>query len=385
MSWDRASIEELFTDTHAPAQGRVVAEVQRVHEVDEGAAARDVDLVLPGRAEREEESGSESESESESEDEDERVIVIDRPSPGVLLRDTLVHNRLDTMFSRFNAPTTTRVFVALAEVVSTVVRGSFASAALLENGSVEAWGQPELGGDPSIDGADSHLTSGVVGLAGTRCAFAAIIDEGYVVAWGDADEGGDIGGIDTLEDGVVSVAASMTAFAALKDDGSVVAWGHADGGGDARAVATNLTAGVVSVTATQEAFAALKDDGSVVAWGDQASGGDTTAVATDLAADVLSVTATFSAFAALKGDGSVVCWGRFIDTPAGMPYTALTSDVVSVTATWDTFTAMKDDGSVVCWGETASGGDCAGFSHAGMTNSPNPRALEGRDPRTATR
>ena len=61
-------------------------------------------------------------------------------------------------------------------------------AAILANGSVVTWGNPDQGGDCS---AVQHQLSNVQEIQGTAGAFAAVLADGSVVTWGDPDYGGD--------------------------------------------------------------------------------------------------------------------------------------------------------------------------------------------------
>ena len=65
---------------------------------------------------------------------------------------------------------------------------SFAFAAILEDGSVVAWGRPGSGGDSSA--VQDQLKS-VQQVQGTHAAFAAILEDGSLVTWGHPREGGD--------------------------------------------------------------------------------------------------------------------------------------------------------------------------------------------------
>ena len=70
----------------------------------------------------------------------------------------------------------------------------------------------------------------------TYRAFAAILADGSVVTWGNPDYGGDSSEVqDQLKD-VQQVQATYGAFAAILADGSVVAWGDPLRGGDSSAV-----------------------------------------------------------------------------------------------------------------------------------------------------
>ena len=86
------------------------------------------------------------------------------------------------------------------------------------------------GGDSS-EVADL-IDSDVVDVFSSRYAFAALKNDGSVVAWGDPLRGGDTGDAQRLlRKGVQSVASTGTSFAALKKNGRVVTWGDPWRGG----------------------------------------------------------------------------------------------------------------------------------------------------------
>ena len=232
-----------------------------------------------------------------------------------------------------------------------------AFAALRADGSVLAWGDPELGGDSSA--VDAALSAGVVQVFSTNAAFAALKADGSVVAWGDAESGANTSAVGAaLLGDVRSLSSTEAAFAALKADGSVITWGDEHYGGDSDAVAERLAAGVIAVAASERAFAALKADGSVVAWGDSAYGGNASPLAAALASGVTTLVSSASAFAALKGDGSVITWGDSVwggDSTAVAE--ALTEGVTALFANGTAFSALRSDGTVISWGDSLTGGD----------------------------
>ena len=71
----------------------------------------------------------------------------------------------------------------------------------------------------------------VVQIQASNAAFAAILEDGSVVAWGHADIGGDSSLVRDQLKSVVQIQATNVAFAAILEDGSVVTCGHADIGG----------------------------------------------------------------------------------------------------------------------------------------------------------
>ena len=72
--------------------------------------------------------------------------------------------------------------------VARIAATNSAFAALLEDGTVIAWGCHSHGGDTSkVQGQLSHVQE----LHATSAAFAAILQDGRIVACGDAKYGGD--------------------------------------------------------------------------------------------------------------------------------------------------------------------------------------------------
>jgi len=278
--------------------------------------------------------------------------------------------------------------------VSMVFSTGTSKAALKENGSVVTWGlstedprSGEKGGyidTGSPRGGDSsevaNLTSsGVVDVFSTRYAFAALKDDGSVVAWGDPLRGGELGSSrKLLRGGVQTIASTGTSFAALKSNGRVVTWGDPYRGGkkeivdfnrnhwamnqgdlpdvDSTSVRSLLRSGVREIYSTRYAYAALKKNGSVITWGLVNSGGDSSQVKRLLEGNVVSIAASRYAFAALLKDGSVVTWGD----PEAQRMTRETMSALrqgqfqSVTANRYGFAALGVDGNVVSWGSTGS-------------------------------
>ena len=250
-------------------------------------------------------------------------------------------------------------FDVSAELSSGVVRlvpGEAVFAALKEDGSVVTWGDPWEGGrqDWPFD-VSAELSSGVEDIFASGSSFAALKAGGQLVVWGDDNRGGDASAVASeLTSGVVDVIPGGGAFAALKSDGSLVVWGAEWAGGDASAVASELTSGVVDVVSNGAAFVALKDDDSVVVWGESEWGGDASSVAADLATGVAEVFEGPGGFAALLNDGRLVTWG--VPENGGDSSSVaseISSGVVSVHHTGFAYAVLKDDGSVVSWGDIA--------------------------------
>ena len=224
---------------------------------------------------------------------------------------------------------------------------------------VVAWGYIDNGGKaPSAE-----LTRGVNKIYSNGKAFAALMENGSVVAWGSRGNGGVLGSAaEELQSGVINIFSNNFTFVALKNNGSLVSWGELyDGGRDHLAAfpASSLESGVVKVVSNNYGFVALKDNGSVVAWGDRRGGGDLSGMGDTLDGGVVDLASTEDTFAAHKSDGSVVVWGSsygalphsIIDT------TCLSSGVVWLAAsTSKAYVAVKDDGTLVTWGDPLAGG-----------------------------
>lgn len=228
-----------------------------------------------------------------------------------------------------------------------------ASAALLEDGRVECWGNAASGGDCSQ--VDFAAGGGARQLVGNVAAFAALLMDGSIVSWGNPgyrsafpDPGG---GVTPLR-----LFCNFQAFAALLSDGSVVGFGNPGNGGDSSGI--TFADPVRHVVSTGSAFAALSVTGELRAWGfsgygDLVPGGFLT--------NIRSVSATFGAFAAVTTAGNAICWGQFND---GGNCGAAVSNVRHIyTNHCGAFAAALNDGTAQCWGDTSvscDGGNCAG-------------------------
>ena len=84
------------------------------------------------------------------------------------------------------------------------------------------------------------LFHGVQQVQATNEALAAILADGSVVAWGEPDFGGDSSEVEDQLKCVQQVQANYYAFAAILADESVVTWGFPDSGSDSSDVATQL-------------------------------------------------------------------------------------------------------------------------------------------------
>jgi alpha-tubulin suppressor-like RCC1 family protein len=148
--------------------------------------------------------------------------------------------------------------------------------ALKNDGTVVSWGDNWLvwgGRDVGYTVRVKHIVPDdlsnyyVVAIAAGSYHSMALLDDGTVVAWGsDKDEQYKQCDIpaDLSNYYVVAIAAGHEHSMALKDDGTVVAWGRNMYG--QCNVPANLS-NVVSISAGWDNSMALKRDGTVVEWG----------------------------------------------------------------------------------------------------------------------
>ncbi len=286
-----------------------------------------------------------------------------------------------------------------------------------------AWGDNTYGelGDGQTGWAyDSKVPTAVSGLSGVRSIAAggadglALMEDGTVVAWGN-NGGGDLGdGTTTQRDvpvavsglsGVTAIAAGDSHDLALLSDGTVMAWGRNDQGQlgngtttgpetceselpcSTTPVAVSGLSRVKAIAAGYNYSLALLSDGTVMAWGENtwgqlgdgsASGPQTCAEAlpcspTPVAVSGLSrttaVAAGFNHSLALLEDGTVMSWGyngsgqlgdgatigpevcagELRCSPTPVPVGGL-SDVTAIAAGGLHSLALLSDGTVRAWG-----------------------------------
>ena len=156
----------------------------------------------------------------------------------------------------------------------------------------------------------------------------AVLEDGSLWAWGKNDVGQLGDGTTTnrstpvkVMDGVVRVAAGQDYTLAILEDGSLWAWGAngvgqlGDGTTKLRITPVKIMDGVKEVSASNTYAAAVKTDGTLWCWGQNSWGlGDGTMENTRLSpvqilSDVEHVYTGFSAAMVLKTDGSLWGWG----------------------------------------------------------------------------
>jgi alpha-tubulin suppressor-like RCC1 family protein len=227
--------------------------------------------------------------------------------------------------------------------------GNERGVALLSDGTVKDWGWGAYGqlGDGSGTGPEtcngmpcSRTPIAVSGLSGVAAISAgnnhslALLNDGTVVAWG-ANRYGQLGNGTTNEsnvpvavsglEGVRAISAGGERSIALLSDGTVVAWGGVTGPDTCFNKASCSTTpqavkGLESVTAISAGGGhdlALLTDGTVMAWGFNRFGqlGNGTTVSSEVPSKVSGLSAVIAVSGesedsyALLGDGTVKAWG----------------------------------------------------------------------------
>ena len=297
--------------------------------------------------------------------------------------------------------------------VTAVSAGMSHSLALLDDGTVIAWGS-DSSGECDVPG---NLTDVTAISAGNGYSVAVKKDRS-VVAWGcrwkilDNQPRHHHQALPVCDETcpcwipanltrVRIVSAGESSVLALKEDGTITAWGRNLSG------ECNVPDGLKNVTAIATGGThslALKDDGTIVVWGRYAGRVPTgyqkyTGIAVEdehslLLTDegtvetftgakenglplyhpdlrnVTAVSGGSSYFAALLGNGSVVTWGTYRYCGLGMSNCGESisdglstagkniTNITAISAGDSHCVALRDDGKVVAWGDCGSDGSC---------------------------
>ena len=177
---------------------------------------------------------------------------------------------------------------------------------LLEDGSVESWGNP-YGAKVALP---SGLT-GVISIAASGVLTLALKNDGEVIAWRSDNQAHRIP--PGLTD-VVSIAVGSYHCLAARADGTVVAWTKFDSLGTFDHGQTKIPVGlggVVTVAAGEFHSVAMTSDGKVVDWGsyDPSYPSPRIKAKPDSLSDVISILSAGRFVTALRRNGSLVNWG----------------------------------------------------------------------------
>ena len=184
------------------------------------------------------------------------------------------------------------------------------------------------------------LATNVSNVAGGGNHTLALLEGGTVIAWGTNNYGQTNvpGGLTNA----LAVAAGDAHSLALNANGTVVAWGRNDLG------QTNVPASVtnaIAISAGGQQSLAMRKDGTVVQWGQ---------TFTSVPASVTNAIASGTNFhLALLTNSTVVAWGS--NSSGQLNFPSNLSNVVAVAAGGDHALALKVDGTVVAWGNNSSG------------------------------
>ncbi|CAE7439767.1 unnamed protein product [Symbiodinium sp. CCMP2592] len=85
-----------------------------------------------------------------------------------------------------------------------------------------------------------HQLTSVKAIQATESAMAALIEDGTVVAWGHQDYGGDCKAFAQRLQHVRCIQNSYSTFTAISDDGSVVTWGDPEFAGEGMRPPANM-------------------------------------------------------------------------------------------------------------------------------------------------
>ena len=196
--------------------------------------------------------------------------------------------------------------------IDAIIPNEVAFTALFHDGTIFCWGDVSGGGEtPAIPpamtlAADSSVTitpRTVASIVGNERAFAALLNDGSLIAWGDQDWGGVA---PSLAEGktFTSLVASQQGFSAFFD-GGVLVWGQSMSSGK---IVTLPQGKLISFLATtREAVAACFEDGSLQCWGVADCGGTTPYL---FGKKVTALTSNDHAFTALLEDGTLQVWGE---------------------------------------------------------------------------
>jgi alpha-tubulin suppressor-like RCC1 family protein len=241
----------------------------------------------------------------------------------------------------------------------------------------------------SVSPVEVKGLGGVTALAGGEAHSLALLENGTVVAWGDNTDGELGDGSTTGSDvpvpvkgltGATAIAAGNGFSLALLNNGSVAAWGQGqfDELGDGKATNSEVP---VAVSGLSEATAiaaggrfglALLKNGTVMSWGGNSHGqlgnGSTTASDTPVAVsglnEVTAIAAGNNHALALLKDGTVMAWGENTlgqlgdgseaDSHVPVAVSKL-SGVSAITAGLEHSIALLSNGTVTSWGGNEKG------------------------------
>ncbi len=276
-----------------------------------------------------------------------------------------------------------------------VAIGSDFSLALMEDGTVRAWGENYYGqlGIGSTNSTQARVQvqglTEVVSIAAMGSHALAVRADGTVWAWG-SNFSGELGDGTTQQRSapvqvpgltdVVAVSGGFSYSLALRADGTVWAWGSnffgqlGDGTTQRHLVPAQVVglANVVALSGAGSYALALREDGTVWGWGESRGGmlggsapSQLTAAPVPGLEEVASISAGYVHALALKKNGTVWAWGSNshgelgdgTQTASSLPHEVPGLHGVAAVAAGPNgeSLALKKNGTVWAWGYNSSG------------------------------
>lgn len=277
--------------------------------------------------------------------------------------------------------------------VISIVATFGAVAALCNDGTVQAWGDPNEGGAaPTL-----HSGEKIMQLVAGQHAFAAVSDAGHIYAWGNAKMGGSIPN-DKIDKIIANAKvptplyANDIDFAVILNDGNIFSWGAHFKDKDQQLITKTIP---VHVTTTKtkgwwgkpssdsksdsikfiipngESFAAVTVDSAgnnrILSWGsanEENSPGRVTSSKGDGSNNpvpaVSYIVPSLFSFTVLYQDRTIQSWGKWangktdIKTPTLLKTDGTPLKVASLTSNVNAYMAILEDGSLFYWGGACS-------------------------------
>lgn len=276
-----------------------------------------------------------------------------------------------------------------------IAAGEFHSMALLADGTVKAWGYNTFGQLGNGNNISSNIPVAVTGLAGKVTAIAAgglhsvaLMEDGSVMAWGTAISNGTPHSSNVpvhvagFSGKVVAISAGFIHSVALMSDGTVNVWGvnHAGQLGNNSTIDSSTSIPVTGLGGTATKIATgychtvvLLSDGSIKAWGYNGQGalGNGTYLDSHMPVSVTGLGGVATAIAAgdfhsmaLLSDGTIRTWGNNAsgqlgngttsDSSLPVTVTGLDGTVTTISAGWS-HSATISGSTVKIWGNNSYG------------------------------
>ena len=255
--------------------------------------------------------------------------------------------------------------------------GGSACVALMTDGTAQAWGNSNYGGDITCGLLDASVCTplpvgvnltNIVDVSCGKYACIALKNDGRAYAWGHTTKGGTAPTLSNITD----ISCGGHACVARKDDGKAYVWGDPANGGDitcgslAASVCTPLSVpltNVADISCGNHACVARMNDGHAYAWGASRYGGNSAYIAAYSGGgpsyvtltNIADISCAYYVCAALKNNGDAVTWG--MDSRGGdVPSSVDLTNVASISCGNGACVALKNDNTAYAWGDSGMGG-----------------------------